>query len=173
LDDLNTLSASNLGLIVVVLGIVCVLLLLALAILARRVGRIDKRLSGMTRGADGQDLSEILEAHLDKVYAVARDLDEVTRRTTALEAAQPRTFQRIGLVRFNPFEDTGGNQSFAIALLDGRGDGFVISSLHSRSGTRVYGKAVAGGRSATALSDEETQAVSLALASEAGPAKGA
>ncbi len=120
MDDLNTLSASNLGLIVVVLGVVCVLLLLALAILARRVGRIDRRLSGMTRGADGTDLSEILEAHLDKVYAVARDLDEVARRTTALEAAQPRAFQRIGLVRFNPFEDTGGNQSFAVALLDGR-----------------------------------------------------
>ena len=61
----------------------------------------------------------------------------------SLEGAQRRSFQRIGLVRFNPFEDTGGNQSFALALLDQAGDGFVVSSLHARAGTRVYGE---GGR---------------------------
>ena len=65
------------------------------------------------------------------------------RRCSRRPSAAP--FQRIGLVRFNPFEDTGGNQSFALALLDQAGDGFVVSSLHARAGTRVYGKAVAKG----------------------------
>jgi hypothetical protein len=70
----------------------------------------------------------------------------------------------VGLVRFNPFEDTGGNQSFALALLDGRGDGFVVSSLHARAGTRVYAKAVTDGRSDGALSEEESDALRRALA---------
>ena len=63
-----------------------------------------------------------------------------------LEGAQRRAFQRVGLVRYNPFEETGGNQSFALALLDAAGDGWVLSSLHARSGTRVYAKAIKGGR---------------------------
>ena len=46
-------------------------------------------------------------------------------------------------MRYNPFEETGGNQSFALALLDAEGDGWVLSSLHARSGTRVYAKAIA------------------------------
>ena len=53
-----------------------------------------------------------------------------------------RAFQRVGLVRFNPFEDTGGNQSFALALLDAEGNGWVLSSLHARTGTRVYAKPI-------------------------------
>jgi hypothetical protein len=65
----------------------------------------------------------------------------------------------IGLVRFNAFDDTGGNQSFALALLDGAGDGVVLSSLHSRQTTRLYVKHVAGGVPDAALSDEESQAL--------------
>ncbi len=105
----------------------------------------------------------MLDAHLDKVFGVAREVDELTVRTAMVETNLRRSFQRVGLVRFNPFEDTGGNQSFALALLDANGDGLVVSSLHSRAGTRLYAKAVAAGRSETALSDEETRAVTEAL----------
>ena len=83
-------------------------------------------------------------------------------------AGARRRSSAIGLVRFNPFEDTGGNQSFALALLDRNGDGFVVSSLHARAGTRVYAKAVAAGKSEAALSDEEAEALRLALASADG-----
>jgi hypothetical protein len=98
-------------------------------------------------------------------------VDELAGRSLALERAQRRAIQRVGLVRFNPFEDTGGNQSFALALLDQLGDGLVVSSLHARAGTRVYGKAIAGGKSEAALSQEEAEALRLALASGTGPAK--
>ena len=81
-----------------------------------------------------------------------------------LEGAQRRSFQRVGLVRYNPFEETGGNQSFALALLDAGGDGWVLSSLHARSGTRVYVKAIKSGRADTGLSDEETAALGQAMA---------
>jgi hypothetical protein len=169
-DDLNALVTPSLGAIVVALGIACVVLLLAVLALVRRTSRLDRRLRGLTRGAEGQSLEAILDAHLDKVYAVARDLDGLAARSAVLEQTQQRAFQRIGLVRFNPFEDTGGNQSFALAVLDARGDGFVVSSLHARAGTRVYGKAVSGGRSESNLSAEEAEALHLALASRPGPA---
>ena len=163
--DLNQLVTSNIGVIAVALGIACAFLLVAVILLVRRTSRLGRRLHGVTRGSDGQSLEAILDAHLDKVYAVSRELDDLAARAAILEAAQRRAFQRIGLVRFNPFEDTGGNQSFALAVLDARGDGFVVSSLHARAGTRVYGKAIASGRSESALSAEEAEALRLALAS--------
>jgi hypothetical protein len=154
---------------VLALAVTSFILLLLVFWLWRRTRRLGRRIDALTRGAEGKDLGEVLDAHLDKVFAVSAEVDELTVRTAVAEANLRRSFQRIGLVRFNPFEDTGGNQSFALALLDANGDGIVLSSLHSRTGTRVYAKAVNGGRSETALSDEETQAVRDAMAG--GPAR--
>ncbi len=95
---------------------------------------------------------------------MSKTLDDVVARTGVLEREGRRALQRIGLVRFNPFEDTGGNQSFALALLDADGNGWVLSSLHARGGTRVYAKAITAGRSDAALSDEETAAIRQASA---------
>jgi hypothetical protein len=133
---------------------------------------MDRRLRGLTRGEDGRSLEAMLEAHLDKVYSVAREVDELAARSAVLEGVQRKAVQRVGLVRFNPFEDTGGNQSFALALLDANGDGIVMSSLHARTLTRMYGKAVTGGRSEAALSDEESEALRQALASASASAPG-
>ena len=140
------------------------MLLVLVLVQARRLGRLRGRLDGLTRGADGASLDAVLDAHIDKVYAVARELDDLAARSALLEAAGRRAIQRVGLVRFNPFEDTGGNQSFALALIDAGGDGVIVSSLHSRTGTRLYAKAITAGASETALSEEESAALKQALA---------
>ena len=149
---------------VVVLAVAVVLLLLLVILLARRVGRVDGRLRGITRGEEGESLEGVLGAHLERVYELGREVDRLGTRTGRLESGAIRAFQRVGLVRFNPFEDTGGNQSFALALLDAEGNGWVLSSLHARTGTRVYAKAIRGGRSDGALSEEETAAIKQATA---------
>ena len=136
--------------------------LVAVAVLWRRSGTLQGRLDRVTRGEDGQSLQGVLETHLGRVVEVQAEVVELGRRTDRLEVDGRRAFQRIGLVRFNPFEDTGGNQSFALALLDAEEDGIVISSLHARGATRIYAKAVAAGRPEAALSDEETEALGLA-----------
>jgi hypothetical protein len=143
----------------VVLAIAVLVLVVLVLWLARRVARLEARLTGLTRGAEGRSLEAVLDAHLERVHAVARQVDDVSRRTTVLESSSRRAFSRVGLVRYNPFEETGGNQSFALALLDANGDGWVLSSLHARSGTRVYAKAISAGRSDAALSDEEAAAI--------------
>jgi Protein of unknown function (DUF4446) len=166
--DLNALFEPVLGAAVVALAVACLVLLVLVLVLFRRTSRFERRLAGLTRGDEGRSLESILEAHLDKVDAVAREMDGLAARSAVLEATQRRAFQRVGLVRFNPFEDTGGNQSFALALLDEHGSGFVMSSLHARAGTRVYGKAIARGRSEANLSEEEAEALRLALATRPG-----
>jgi len=152
-------GALVIGLLVIILALV-----IAAVALARRTRRLDARLRGITRGSEGRSLEAILDAHLEKVFAVGRELDEVAARTAILEAAQPRAFQHVGLIRYNPFEETGGNQSFALALLDANSDGWVLSSLHARSGTRVYAKAIKAGHSAGGLSSEEAAAIEQARA---------
>ena len=168
--DLDSLVSANIGPIVGGLLVVVLVLVFAVAGLIRRTGKLGKRLQAITQGSDEQSLEAVLGSHLERVRQVVRDITTVSARTAAVERDLQGSFGRVGLVRFNPFEDTGGNQSFALALLDGRGDGFVVSSLHSRTGTRVYAKAIAKGASDAALSDEETAALKQALAK---PAPGA
>jgi hypothetical protein len=92
--------------------------------------------------------------------AVNVDVDRVNRLASQLENA----IQRVGVVRYNPFEDTGSNQSFVLAMLDAHGDGFVLSSLHSRQSTRMFLKPVTAGKAEGAISDEEGQAIKIAAA---------
>jgi hypothetical protein len=142
------------------LAAVTLLLFLLVLLLLRRTSRLARRID-RPRRAD----VELDPADHGSVEAVIRSQDELEARMAVVEGLQRRSFQRVGLVRFNPFEDTGGNQSFAIALLDEGGDGFVLSSLHARAGTRVYAKTIAGGKAEASLSKEEQEALRLALGS--------
>ena len=168
LDQLNALVSPYLGPIVVGFAAVVLLLVVAVVTLLRRSGRLGRRLESLTRGSDAASLEDVLGSHMERVRQVVRDVDTVAARTAMLERDVQGAFARVGMVRFNPFEgDTGGNQSFALALLDGRGDGFVISSLHARAVTRMYAKAITRGTAEAALSSEEAEAVRQALARSA------
>jgi hypothetical protein len=153
----------------VLLVVVPAVLLVAIVVLLARVRRLDARLAQLTRGSDEGSLEAVLGQHLERVRRVARDLDDVSARTSVLERDVRQALGRVGLVRYNPFDDTGGNQSFALAIVDAAGDGFVVSSLHARAGTRVYAKAVSRGKAEVALSDEESEALRQALDRPASP----
>jgi hypothetical protein len=90
-------------------------------------------------------------------------MEELGAMYETLETRSRGSLQHVGMVRFNPFEDTGSDQSFAIALLDDRRDGIVLSSLHGRGQTRIFAKPVEGGESKHQLSDEEAQAIRVAI----------
>jgi Protein of unknown function (DUF4446) len=162
--DLNAAVAPYVGAAIVALGIGFVVLLVIAVLQFRQIRRLGRRLDGITRGEDGRSLEAVLDAHLDKVFNVAREVDDLSARSAVLESNGRRAVQRVGLVRYNPFEETGGNQSFALAMTDANGDGVVVSSLHARAGTRLYAKSVVAGRSDAALSAEEAEALRMALA---------
>ncbi len=93
-----------------------------------------------------------------------RNSAEIERRLSALEDALTRRVPHIGFVRYNAFENTGSDLSYALALLTRNGDGVVISSIWSREETRTYGKAVTGFNSAQDASSEERAAIAKARA---------
>lgn len=74
--------------------------------------------------------------------------------------------QKVAVLRYNPYDDVGGDQSFSIAILDGRGTGFILTSLHTRAVTRVYTKVIREGKSNLKLSKEEEKVIEQALDQE-------
>lgn len=93
------------------------------------------------------------------IAAYNRNLRELAKILEELVENNKFNIQKTGIVRFNPFADTGGNMSFSIALLDGYDNGIVISSLHSREGTRIYAKPIESGGSKHNLTEEEREAI--------------
>ncbi len=94
--------------------------------------------------------------------------ERLVARTEQLDAALVRTVQGVGLVRFRAFQDTGGDQSFALALTDGEGNGTVVSALFGRGVTRVYAKPIQAWLSEKPLGEEEQQALAEARQSVLG-----
>jgi hypothetical protein len=157
---LSAETATYVAAAALVVGVLALLLAIWLVL---RTGRLS-RLSAFR--------PEMPTSLQDRVEREGRRLDDLTLRVQDVSSRLPNvegrstvSLQKVGIVRFNPFEDTGGQQSFAIALLDSLGTGFVISSLHSRQATRLYMKQVTAGKSDTALGDEEAEAIRQALAS--------
>lgn len=103
----------------------------------------------------------------DKKENFKERLEEALRATERLESFRKKNLdniQRVCLKRYNPYHDTGGDQSFSVSLLDGFGNGLVITSLHSRSGTRVFAKPVRGGKEeGFEFSEEEKEVVEKAI----------
>lgn len=168
MSDLNALVTANAALVVGLLLATAAALAVALVVVARRGRRLEARLDALTRGEDGRSLAGVLEAHVERVGAVAHRQDELASHAAALDEQAGRSVQGVALVRFNTFEDTGGNQSFALALLDPAGDGVVLNSLHARNQTRLYARAIRGGAAEGALSAEEAEARRLAGARARG-----
>ena len=90
------------------------------------------------------------------------NFEKISEELENLKKENKFSIQKIGLVRFNPFKEIGGNQSFSVALLDGNDSGIVVTSLYSREGNRVYGKPIENGVSNYLLSEEEKQAIEIA-----------
>ena len=161
--DLNRTLVDNLALVVGAMGIVIIGLLISVVLLSRRVRRANDAYRSLVSDNQGGSLQQLLDGHLGKVIEVGAKMEELDNLYAQLEVRSRGSLQHVGVVRFNPFEDTGSDQSFAIALLDDRRDGIVLSSLHGRGQTRMFAKPVEGGESKHQLSEEEAQAIRIAV----------
>lgn len=154
---------DNLALVLGVMGVVIIGLAIVAIVQSRRIRRATEAYRSLVSDSQGGSLQNLLDSHLGKVIEVGSKMEELAKLYDGLEVRSRGSLQHVGVVRFNPFEDTGSDQSFAIALLDDRRDGIVLSSLHGRGQTRVFAKPVEGGESKHQLSDEEAQAIRVAV----------
>lgn len=122
--------------------------------------RILNHYNSLTSGTNAKGLKTILEELLKEAEVNKKDIDYLKQYSAKLEKEGLLHIQKVGLVRFNPFKDTGGDQSFIISLIDGKDTGVIISGLYSRTGTRWYAKKIIEGKGVEhELSDEEKRAL--------------
>jgi len=140
-----------------ILFVISFIWLIALTIL---FWKLSTHYNNLAKGASNKTLKSILEDLLSEVQLSKKDIDSLRKRCDKIEKDNTLHIQKIGLLRFNPFKDTGGDQSFIVVFVDANNTGIVMSGLYSRSGTRWYAKRVVGGKGVEhELSEEETRAI--------------
>lgn len=144
-------------------GIVIALLLVANAILLFRLNKTHQKFDELLEQGKIRSLKDILLKQKENHSDLEERIKDAFLEIKGLQSIAKKTIQKTGVVRFNPFNEMGGNQSFTIALLDEEDNGFVISSLFVKEGNRVYAKSVKAGKSDHMLSKEEQEAISKAI----------
>lgn len=115
------------------------------------------------RGEKIPNLEELLLDQAKNLKILDKDIQELFNISNEINTLALKSLHKFAVVRFNPFKDTGGNQSFSIALLDGKNNGLTITALYTREGARVYAKSVADKKSKSfSLTEEEKQAIEIA-----------
>lgn len=129
---------------------------------------LQKKYGQFLKGAEAKQVEELIKSYAGDVEQSLSQLDELAGFAAKLHKTQQLAVSKMALVRFNPFGDTGGDQSFCLALLDHTNSGIIISAVHARSGTRVYAKDIIEGKSQHHLSKEEANALNEAVSQKAG-----
>lgn len=126
--------------------------------------RLKKKLHIFFSGKEGKDLEKVLLEQLAETKALDQEIQELFEISNRLRDLGMKSVHKTAMLRFNPFKEVGSNQSFCVAFLDGKNSGIVISSLHTREGTRVYAKPVVAGLASNfPLTEEEKSTINQAI----------
>lgn len=128
--------------------------------------KLSKGLRKRDRRLPGESAAEILDSldkHSRELAAIRDVTSSLSSRLDVQDDKLKECLQKVGLVRFNAFDDVGGEQSFSLVLLDDKGNGVAVSSLYGRQDSRLYAKAITNADGERPLSDEEKSALQSAL----------
>jgi hypothetical protein len=148
---------------IVVVSILVLVLLVVDILLLVLVIRIRRKIRIFLKGRKVRDLEEVISAQLKRMRGIEGEVKKLLKWNEDLQRLADISITKVGVVRFNPFKDTGGDQSFVVALLDSKNNGLVLSSLYTREGTRVYTKPIRKGESTYHLTKEELEAIKKAV----------
>ncbi|GAA1148462.1 DUF4446 family protein [Ornithinicoccus hortensis] len=117
-------------------------------------------------GDDPGDVASVLDRQSAALGTERTRIDGLERTVAGLRDEVSQSLQHVAVVRYDAFGDMGGRLSFSAAVIDDRGDGMVLSSIHARGESRTYAKGIVGGRSDVTLTPEEQQALAAAREGE-------
>jgi hypothetical protein len=159
---MNEFLTQNLSLFILGLLIAIIIAFAGLIFLFLRFQKMWKRYQMFFSGSQARDLEDVIAAEIQKLAKTEKTVEKIIEKLKAVDRMANYGIQKVGVIRFNPFQDTGGDQSFAAALLDAHDSGLVISSLFGRDSLRIYAKPVEKGDSSYPLSEEEKEAIKRA-----------
>ena len=145
-------------------GIILCILFIGFFIMLARLHSINKHYKTFLKKlGNGENIEEDLENYMYRVERVEKQNAEIKNLVDAIDANMDTCIQKIGIVRYNAFKDTGSDLSFAIALLDEKNNGVIFNGIYSREMSNIYAKPVENGKSNYTLSDEEKVALQKAV----------
>ncbi|MEE0292376.1 DUF4446 family protein [Dialister sp.] len=148
------------------IGIVVILflfLLLQYFLLRNKVNRLSKKYKYFMNGEDGGSIELKLSTEVRELREMVASSENMLHQQELLATMQLQSFQKVGLVRYDAFDDTGDKLSFSLTVLDGKNNGFILSSLAGHDTSRIYAKKVVNGQCREALSSEEAESINIAL----------
>ncbi len=154
---------NNYSLTALILFGLFLLAIIVFLIVIVKLNKVTRKYKALLKGSEGSNLEQLLMSNAKTLDQVLLKLDIVDDRLKDVEKTAAKSIQYVGLVRYNAFQDMGGDFSYSLALLDQKGDGVVISSIFGREDARTYAKPIKAGRSDYQLSEEEKQAIQKIL----------
>lgn len=161
------LASINPNIVMIVIGIILAILLIYLFFqylsMKNKVNRLTKKYKYFMNGEDGKSIELKLSTEVRELREMLSSSENMLHQQELLATMQLQSYQKTGLVRYDAFDDTGDKLSFSLCLLDGKNDGFVLSSLAGHETCRIYAKKVTSGQCREALSTEEAESIRQAL----------
>ena len=134
-----------------------------------RLRKEERKWSVLLEGVDGENVEHLLYQHLSSREETSAELDEIRHRLTILEGKMKTAKRFLGIVKYDAFDEVGGEQSFALALYDDEGNGALLTTQVGRTDTRVFGKRLTAGKPDRSPTMEEQQALDDAARGRARP----
>ena len=128
-----------------------------------KLNTLSKKYKYFMDGENGVNIERKLAVEVKEIREATASLDDLFARQEIIQKTQSNTFQKIGFVKYNAFENIGNDSSFALTLLDGNNNGICLSSIYGRNESRVFSKPIYHGRASVALSQEEQDSLNEAL----------
>lgn len=147
----------------ILLGIMAILLV-GFIILIAKFSKLNKKYQNfMQKLGNGKNLEEDLETYMYRVNKVESENAQIINSIEEINKEQKKCIQKIGMIRYNAFQDVGSDLSFALAMLDENNDGVVLNGIYSREMSNIYAKPIEKGKSTYTVSAEEAQAIGKAM----------
>lgn len=168
--SINSFIDQNLAVLLISLLVFEVISLILTVYCFFKLIALRKKSEIFFEGKNGKNLEELILKSVADIKSLDSEIQELYSISNMIHKLSLSSIHRVGVIRFNPFGDIGGDQSFSVALLDGKNNGVVVSSLHTKEGTRVYAKPVVKGESEKYPFTEEEKKV-IKIAAQNKPSK--
>ncbi len=162
---LQSIGLGNLDIayLFLILLIFIVVLFIIIILQMKKLNRLQKRISKFMTGKDAKSLEKDIVGLYEDNKFLKINVDKNKKDIRTLYKNMEHTFQKIGLIKYDAFQQMGGKLSFSLALLDENNNGFILNSVHSTEGCYTYTKEIKSGECAISLGEEEQQALDMAI----------
>ena len=157
------LGGIDIGYILVGITAVLLILLIMLIVLIVKYTKVKKRYDRFMKGKNAASLEENVHGVFEDMKLLKTYVDKNKKDIRNLYKRLESSYQKLGIVKYDAFNQMGGQLSFSLALLDENNNGFIINSVHSSEGCYSYTKEIKGGTSGISLGKEEQQALNIAM----------